>query len=141
MSDAHVLSTLAWVVTPPVFLLVHGDVDPAAKDWAHLVEGMHAHRDYRSILVYSGGANLSASQRADVVASFKERKLTAAVMTESALVRGAATAISWFGVQLRAFPEDQLVGALQFLDAASEESAIRGHVRHLKGALRDAAAS
>jgi hypothetical protein len=37
------------------------------------------------------------------------------VLTDSKLVRGAAIAVAWFGVMVRAFPSDGLHDALAYL--------------------------
>ena len=49
-------------------------------------------------------AGINAAQRADVARFMKETRISIAVVTDSALIRGVSSAVGFLGAQVRAFP-------------------------------------
>ena len=54
------------------------------------------------------------------------------MMTESAMVRGMLTALSWFGLKQRAFRHSDMDKALAFLGDAHESRAMRKALQQLR---------
>lgn len=99
-----------------VMLVVHADVPPDERDWARMVLVRNANRDkIRSTLVIaSPRASPTAAQRADVAQYMNATGTSIAVVTDSALIRGVAHAVSFLGVKVRAFSSSDLQAALQY---------------------------
>ena len=127
---------MGWQITQDVIVVVHSADSPAPDEWASFVRDMER-GPFHGILVWTGGASLDAGQRADVIASMKQHKAQAVVITESALARGAVTALRWFGVRAAAFEPRKLEPALAELGLSSQASE---QVRRTLGELREAVA-
>jgi hypothetical protein len=69
----------------------------------------------RWLLVVAGDARLSPKQRSELHKWFKGMEAEAAVLTNSQVSRGIVTALRWFGIPVRAFPEDDFDKALAAL--------------------------
>jgi len=100
-----------------VLLVVHADCPPDDGDWQRMALVRDANRlKIRGTLVVAPPrASISAEQRASVARFLKENDARAAVLTDSALIRGVALAVGLFGVQVRAFAPSSLVSALDYL--------------------------
>ncbi len=60
-----------------------------------------------------------------------------AVVTPSAMVRGAVTALSWLGHQMRAFAPDELTEALDFLQLPQpQREALLTAIAEMKKSMR-----
>lgn len=100
-----------------MLLVVHADCPPNEGDWQRMVLVRDANRvKIRGILVVAPPrASINAEQRAGVALFLKETRSRAAVLTDSALIRGVALAVGLFGVQVRAFTPSSLTSALEYL--------------------------
>lgn len=109
--------TLRFDIVDHVFLCVHADVPPNDEDWSRLTVVRNANRNkIRSNLVVAPPrASINSAQRADVAKFMKETGTNIAVVTDSALVRGVARAVSFMGVPVRAFSVSELRSALDYL--------------------------
>jgi hypothetical protein len=117
--------TMAYRITGEVMVLRHADAAPDPKDWDAFIEAF-VHAPVGKLLVWSPGmASPDSAQRASAVAAFRSKgeRFRASIMTGSRLARGAATAISWFGPKLHGFGLDDLSGALDYLEVATNTRA------------------
>lgn len=116
-STVTTAGTLRFDILDHVFLCVHADVPPNAEDWERLNVVRNANRGkIRSNLVVAPPrASINSAQRADVAKFMKETGTNIAVVTDSALIRGVASAVGFMGVQVRAFPVSELKSALAYL--------------------------
>ena len=95
----------------------HGAQTPPDDEWQDLLAAMGAHEPLTRILVWSPAAAISSRQRAQVGAVTTRRKLRVAVVSDSTVVRGAATAVGWLtGKLVRGFSVDNVDGAATFLE-------------------------
>jgi hypothetical protein len=102
------------------YLLAHGKDDPAPDEWAEFVADLGGCLgEVDGLLVFTAGASINANQRGQVVDLFRRGKLRGAVLTDSVVVRGAVTAIQWFGVPIAAFKPSAPADALAFLAVAA----------------------
>lgn len=109
--------SLRFDIIDHVMLIVHADVPPSDADWSRLIRVRNASRDrLRGLFVTAPPrASINASQRADVAHFAKDTRISIAVITDSALIRGVARAVGFLGVPVRAFLPSELTSAFNFL--------------------------
>ncbi|HKU44460.1 MAG TPA: hypothetical protein VJR89_40145 [Polyangiales bacterium] len=89
------------------------------------------------LVVVPNGSVPTAAQRG-IIKDFQTRTgVRAAVLTDSALVRGVVTAMAWFGIPLAAFAERDAIEALQYAGIPRPQLA---EAERALAALRQAAA-
>jgi hypothetical protein len=117
MIDSMARRTLVWRWVDGYLIEVAGSSSFTQDEWRELMAEIAKLRmDLRGVLVASGSASPSATQRAQLKQALQGATVQAAVLSNSALVRVALTAINFF-VQGRArfFAPDQLEPALTYL--------------------------
>jgi len=122
-----------------IVVCVHNQQAPSDAEWREFLEVWRGHRDQiAGQIVYSAGGAPNARQREDSLAIIHQRSAGApptAVVTDSMLVRGAVTAISWVvRERIRAFRSDALIEACQFIgatDPSAVEEALEGGRRQV----------
>ncbi|MDF3066678.1 MAG: hypothetical protein K0R38_2279 [Polyangiaceae bacterium] len=99
-----------------VLLVVHANMPPSERDWARLitVRDANRHRLRATLVVAPPRAKLDASQRSDVATFMRSTGGGIAVITDSALVRGVALALSLLGLKVRAYAPREITVALDF---------------------------
>lgn len=112
-------------------VVVVGSGTPADADWAELVAAMKRDR-HRRTLVVSGGGGPSASQRKAILDASGGKGLPAAIISDSVVVRGIATAIAWFVPEVRVFPPGDLQGALDHLGVTIPAATVQSVIDELK---------
>ncbi|MCA9653446.1 MAG: hypothetical protein H6712_11250 [Myxococcales bacterium] len=128
----YVSARFACAVVGNAVVGVHGPDDPNDADWtAYLNAGreiMATGQDL-CVLAYSLGGGPNSVQRSQVNDLFKNRPQRVAVMLNSALARGAVTALSWFNNRIKAFNLEQVDEACRHLELSE------AHTRRVKAAL------
>lgn len=104
-----------------VLLIVHADMPPSASDWERLMLVRNANRTRirGTLVVAPPRATINSEQRSDVSTFLKQNGGRIAVLTNSALVRGAALALTLLGAPVRAFAPSGLGPALAYLELPS----------------------
>ncbi|HEU4406272.1 MAG TPA: hypothetical protein VFS43_13490 [Polyangiaceae bacterium] len=120
-----------------VWLTVHGARPPTDAEWQrHVDELLDAGERVRAILILTEGPGPDARQRATLKALPELLCLPRAVVTGSALARGAATAVHWLGGEVRSFAPDELGDALAYLGAgAAAGDELKWRAAQMKAAL------
>ena len=121
-----------------VFVQVVSDAATDA-DWNAMLDRMVAN-DYPllRVLVSADGGSPNAAQRQRLADRIGKRPQRGAILTESAVVRGAITAIRWFNpsIDTRAFSPKAFDEAAAFLDVpTSERAALRGAIDRMRRQL------
>ena len=113
MSESN---SLRFDILDHVMLIVHADMPPTDSDWTRMMMVRNAHLDkLRSVLVIAQPrSGINASQRSDAASFMKSEGRSIVVVTDSALIRGLARAVSLLGVNVRAFAPTELSRALEF---------------------------
>jgi hypothetical protein len=124
--------TLAFDSVGDCFVLVIGKKDPADSDWkdylAFLRQNLTQKPGMKPVtLVFSEGGGPAAAQRAAVNELTKEFRVVdtvkVAVLTESNLVVGMATAMAWFVKGYRAWAPKDIAAALVWLGVSDADGA------------------
>jgi hypothetical protein len=100
-------------------LVGQGPTDDEWNRWIAL-GGLRAGLDKR-VLVEARGGGPSAKQRKEIIATDQAIDVRIAIMTESTFVRGIVTALTWFGISLRAFPLHSHELAAKYLELSADE--------------------
>jgi hypothetical protein len=98
-----------------IVLCVHGTLEPTDNEWNTFVSVCEKHLNGRC-LVWTEKVGPKPAQRSKLNERTKAGPLRTAVCSDAAFVRGVVTAISWFNDKIKAFPQNDLVGALRHLD-------------------------
>jgi hypothetical protein len=126
-------TTGAWTYFEGVAMLAaKGDATPGPADFDEVATELAAQPRLIGIVVRPRGSTPGARQRASMQELLSKRKLRMAVLTESKLVRGVATAMRWFGLPVESFPDAKLDDALTFAGIPAERlSLARQHFEEL----------
>lgn len=102
---------------------VHTASVPADDEWAAYIAQVRDHLPLETQrgLVVSAGGSPNGAQRKMMIEQLDGAKVPIAILTNSLLMRSAATAVSWFNPQLKVFGPDDLERALSYLDLTSWE--------------------
>ena len=125
-------TTMAWASFEDVSFVVHAPGPPSDVDWSEHMADAHAGRPPKSVLVIANDSSVSPKQRQDIQKWVAQSKARLAIVTRSMMTRGAVTALSWFGVQARAFSPEHLD---QALDYAGIDKSRRAEARSLLGEM------
>ena len=133
--------TMAFRLIGRIFVIVHTEDAPSAEDFQALLTFIR--NDFtladRRCLVVTPGPAPSAKQREAMNNALREKGLqssTVAIVTPSAVARGAVTALSWFNRNIRSFPPQEMHKALEYLEMLPQESAEVGiEVRKMQAQL------
>ena len=101
---------------------------PADPEWNAMLDRMVANEyPLIRVLVSADGGSPNAAQRQRLADRIGKRPQRGAILTESAVVRGAITAIRWFNpsIDTRAFSPKAFDEAAAFLDVPNSERAAR----------------
>lgn len=112
-------------------IVVLGATTPDDADWEVLVEAQKRDGHDRTLVVTAGGAP-TARQRKAILDASGGKGLPAAVLTDSVVVRGITTAISWFVQDVRAFPPHDLQAALDHLKIRAPRATVQRVIDELK---------
>jgi hypothetical protein len=97
---------------------VHSEAAPSDEEWEGILRLFTAavERGRLAVIVHTKGGAPNARQRARLNEILRGGTPRIAVMSSSAVVRAAATAISWFNPLFRLFPPEGVEAALDHLE-------------------------
>lgn len=108
---------MAYRVVHGVFCVVHGATNPTDEEWeAYLKYYLANERQCARTLVVTQGGGPSAKQRGDTAKVIQSSPTRVAIVSTSTLVRGIATALSWFNKRVQAFSGNEMDAALKYLE-------------------------
>jgi hypothetical protein len=140
------MAEMAYVLDGRVLIVANTKASVPADEWAACVRdvGRHAKAHWVSaeprILVFTEGGGPDAVQRKAMLDAVPQiRSSKGAVVTHNLLVRGVATAFSWFTQGFRAFQPSDFQGALAWLELdKSEQSFVSSAIARVRGELGEA---
>ena len=88
-----------------------------AATWDALVKDLNTKPIRKYLVATLGTAELTSVQRKQVSEVLVRKKIGVAVVTDQPIVRHLVTAVSWLGVDVRAFPWTEVRQAAQHLGA------------------------
>ena len=114
-------------------IVVVGAAPPSDADWTHLADMMAKNLHDRAVVLSLGGGP-SAKQRKQLMDASGGRaaNIPCAILTESVMVRGITTAISWFVPEVRSFRPDELEAALGYLKITTPPADVRKVIEELR---------
>lgn len=115
--------TMAMCRLNRLLVAVHYAVPPTDEEWNRWFDLIDAlpFGTGRALIETYGPCGPNASQRKDLAVHTKQVGMRAALFTESIAIRGMVTAMSWFGIALRAFEPGQYRHAAGYLDLTDHE--------------------
>jgi hypothetical protein len=108
-SSAH-----AWVVVGDMLISVTQEGDVPMEFWDPFIADLGSPGVKRVLGLAIGSITIHAKQRRTAVVAMKDKRVAAVV--GSSVARGIATALSWMGLQLRAYDWTGLTDAFDYLE-------------------------
>jgi hypothetical protein len=132
-------ASMAWSIFDEIVVTLHNGKPPRDVDWAEYMSDVERTGvRLRGILVIPRGTRITPKQRVEVQKWFEVNKARAALVTDSAVSRGVVTALSWFGVAIKAYRESELEDAMRYLAIPREaHGKLRNLAADLTGLLRE----
>lgn len=112
----QVLDTIAFGFVEDMYVIVHRAEHVVDEDWKPFVADVSAAEAMPRMLVIAGPGKLDPDQRHFVREIYDRFSMRIGVLADSRLARGVLTALSWFGVEAKAFPAHDLAGVLSYLE-------------------------
>jgi hypothetical protein len=108
---------LKWVLDNGILVsfTTKGAMDP--KLWNELVHDLSTMPIRKYLVTTVGSGELNSIQRKQVADIFSKKKIGVAVVTDDKTVHYVVTAISWFGVDIKAFSWKEIHEAIQHVGA------------------------
>lgn len=130
---------MAYRVVHGVFCVVHSATNPSEEEWkAYLDYYLANERHCTRTLVLTQGGGPNAKQRGDTAKVIQSSPTRVAIVTKSTLVRGIATALSWFNKRVQAFGVNEMDAALRYLDVTDANAKlIQAELKKLQATLTD----
>jgi len=114
--------TLTFEEVSGYFVVAQGQRPATATQWAELCGALaRARQQVRGLLVYSAGGAPDVHQRSELARIHQRSPFRVAVLSDSAVVRGAITALRWLDVEAKSFPPNDGDLALDWLFAPENE--------------------
>lgn len=113
-------ATTAWDYLDACALVAHRPGPLIDDDFGHFLNDLVARKQVRSVVVRASDGAPRADHRAVLLRWYREHAVRGAILTDSIVARGGVTALSWFGVPIRAFEPDQLDAAFEYVQIAAE---------------------
>jgi hypothetical protein len=118
-----VRKTMAFRVIEGVFVVVHGKANPEDDEWTDYLEYYKQFgRNSLKTLILTEGGGPSTKQRGQMNEALQGSTPIIALCTDSKVVRGIVTAISWFNSNIKAFPREQTQAALAYLSVNDQQA-------------------
>jgi hypothetical protein len=117
------MKTMLWSFEGSIHIIVHSEAVPTDEEWAaYLAEFPEGDKLLQhKVIVYSLGGGPNGAQRSRLVHSLRGGAPRAAVLTDSSLMRGIGTAVSWFVRSLKIFSLHDRAAAFRYLDMSSAD--------------------
>jgi hypothetical protein len=118
-----------------LIVVAHNTDTPSEEEWDRFLEFFRRAHDIDQVrvLVFTDGAAPNTMQRASFTKTLAGKQPRIAVLSGSRVVRGVATAISWFNANIDVFAPDDLGKALDHLRMPTDN---RGDIAEIGAALR-----
>jgi hypothetical protein len=98
------------------FVVAQGEEAPSLDDWEECLRALESGlAEIKGVLIFSAGGGMNAKQREQMAELVKRGGVRVAVLTDSRIVRGAVTAMSWSEVPIEAFDCSDEGRALDYL--------------------------
>ncbi len=128
------MKNIAIKVIDRLFIVVYA-ANPTDEEWSDYMKLVERHGIDRTMqLIFTDTATPSSAQRKDLDDRLAGRNVPVAVVSGSAAVRGAVTAMSWFNRRIRAFPPSALREAIAHLEIPATRISL---IERELGKLRD----
>ena len=119
------------------FVAVQGAKAAAPKEWNAFITAFEEQlSEVSSLLIFSAGASIDIREREQLERLLTRGRLRVAVLTDSKVVRGAVTALSWFKIPIKSFAENEVELALDHIRVQKADRArVYTTLAQLKAAL------
>ena len=108
-------ATTAWDYLDQCVLVAHRPGPLVDGDFGHFLDDMLQHDEVRSDVVRASEGAPRADHRASLLRWYREHSVRGAVLTNSVVARGGVTALSWFGVPIKALEPHELDAAFEYV--------------------------
>lgn len=108
-----------WVILGDLAISCTSRGDMPNERWSEYLDDLRAKRVTRVLGAAVGSLSLTSAQRKQASEIMEELHITSAGVTDESIVRGFVTALSWVGVNIKAFSWAELRQAISYLKVPS----------------------
>jgi hypothetical protein len=116
----HSNDTIAWDYLDSCVFVAHRKGRMVDADFGQFLDDVLPRSAIRRVVVRAGEGAPRADHRAALSRWYQASSVRGAVLTDSIIARGGVTALSWFGLTIRAFAPQQLEQALDYVEIPHE---------------------
>ena len=133
---------MKWIIVDDVIISCATAGPVPESVWSSYVRDLQEKRFTRHLATAVGSVELTSVQRKSASEAIKRRNVPVAVVTDDKLVRGIVTAVSWLGVNIKAFSWGEVRPALKHLQVqqGTEDRSFVGLTNLRNACLSEAAA-
>ena len=107
------------------FVAVCGAKTATPKEWNAFIAALEDQLSVvSSLLIFSAGASIDIREREQLERLLTRGRLRVAVLTDSKLLRGAVTALSWFKIPIKSFAANNVDLALDHMRVQKADRAL-----------------
>jgi len=111
-------STITWTLVDDVMVSFALPGVISDESYGRWIKDFSTKKFSKYLVTTVGIVQLTSVQRKGVAEVLRRRTVHAVVLTDEMLVRGLVTAISWMGVDMKAFPWSEMKAAIKHLQVA-----------------------
>lgn len=110
------MRNMAFEIVGDLFIVIHNAKPPSDAEWASYLRSWQG-RDMSKMrtLVFTAGGGPSTAQRKEANTALGGKPSVTSVVSDSAMVRGIVTALSWFNSEIKAFNPTESTEAFRHL--------------------------
>lgn len=115
---------IKWAVVGDVFVVHTTEGRIPDSEWSAFVQEIRARPVRKFVGASTGWTDVPSTQRKAVTEVLAEKKITSLVITDDRMVRGLATAASWFGVNIQSFAWSEMDKCIKVLQVSQDQGSL-----------------
>jgi hypothetical protein len=115
--------SIAWDYLDGCVIVAHRAGPIVDADFGEFLADVKAQPDVRRVVVRASDGAPGAAHRTELRHWYAKNSVRGSVLTDSIIARGGVTALSWFGIPIRAFALHEIEAALDFVEVRIQDRA------------------
>lgn len=115
------IGVIKWAIVGDVFVVHTTEGRIPDSEWNAFVQEIRSKPVRKFVGASTGATDVPSTQRKLVSEALAEKKIASIVITDDRVVRGLATAASWFGVSIQSFAWSEMDKCIKELKVSPEQ--------------------